>query len=950
MRLAPLGKLDCGCDAGYCPQITCRLLQDNDEESKPGADDAGSGSESTSAAEDAVLPEDEGRGGRRLACGCAAFDEDGKRVPCCGICVHAKAVGRTRENAAEFKYPCLNGLRGKAKLAERNGDDGEPTMWFWQVEGRRWDLDGGSFHTAKKAWERLAATDEQLAAENEKRYDRKATPAWMKENDKKEKREKRQREEEQEAERARRWRELRRVLRRSGLERLAPDAEEMRDHGILESLYEPQHKCSPERAPFRGLLGCAAAFLTRSAGHELDAFDMRSAACIDELRISAAEARARLQPHAHTHAHAQEQAHAHMHTQHTRAWIQAAALHRAVALALFEGFVEGTLAELEATACNADGSLASLEQLFDLLYVASKQGADGRWEGHLDIAERLGSAWAADELAGGRPLSLVLRDSVLRDAADGVLQLALAHARVRSVLIETLTRYAGEPVFFSSQFSVSEFTGHKQMYALLKHPCAGVKSGHYSSLLWYLGQLEAQHHGRLWASRDGEYPTSPATLCALAHGSTERTAELAKLFSYSAVLREPVRLLIDAEWERYVAAAWQHPPGWRCLGDVKGSYIAGLESHLRGICRVLMPIAIAKHDTCFASGRLSLVLLRALHTVAARGIESETAVSLRAACQVLHEAVLQHRRARSECEKCMRLQSEFSVLINEEYRRHVPTQPLLGMQGGERDAFLSSLDEAPPGLVSLRTLCLRIVARSLREEGRGAESPIQMIDPRSIPRSFQKSKLCECPHPPPVCRGALDRCRDPLHRSVRRHLVWNSSVMQFQLEQCSQPCGQSAAEQIATVMRAVRRLDDPDAPRPRKEELSQPAPAGTGPTESHPPGRKLCVAPGASAGIPLYCCHTPASVGPCPQAALACLFEAAECLLAAERPPTPPPPPLRVSLGLARDEWDGHEPFNEDVHAYTAREDAYEYIDSDEREERRGDRILARRWAAYAYP
>ena len=63
-----------------------------------------------------------------------------------------------------------------------------------------------------------------------------------------------------------------------------------------------------------------------------------------------------------------------------------------------------------------------------------------------------------------------------------------------------------------------------------------------------------------------------------------------------------------------------------------------------------------------------------------------------------------------------------------------------------------------------------------------------------------------------------------------------------------------------------------------------------------------------------------------------------------------PPPPLRVSLGLARDEWDGHEPFNEDVHAYTAREDAYEYIDSDEREERRGDRILARRWAAYAYP
>ena len=131
-------------------------------------------------------------------------------------------------------------------------------------------------------------------------------------------------------------------------------------------------------------------------------------------------------------------------------------------------------------------------------------------------------------------------------------------------------------------------------------------------------------------------------------------------------------------------------------------------------------------------------------------------------------------------------------------------------------------------------------------------------------------------------------------KTVRRHLVWNSSVMQFQLEQCSQPCGQSAAEQIATVMRAVRRLDDPDAPRPLEE---APVPHSRGPWRG------------------LYCCHTPASVGPCPQAALACLFEAAECLLAAERPPTPPPPPLRVSLGLARDEWDGHEPFNEDVHA-----------------------------------
>ena len=96
-----------------------------------------------------------------LDCGCAS--------ECCGICVHAKAAGRTRENVADFKYPNLNKLRGKKKRAQRDGDGGEPMMWFWQVEGRRWGrdgedgerwgLDGESFDVAKKAWERLAATE-----------------------------------------------------------------------------------------------------------------------------------------------------------------------------------------------------------------------------------------------------------------------------------------------------------------------------------------------------------------------------------------------------------------------------------------------------------------------------------------------------------------------------------------------------------------------------------------------------------------------------------------------------------------------------------------------------------------------------------------------------------------------------------------------------------------------
>ena len=139
--------------------------------------------------------------------------------------------------------------------------------------------------------------------------------------------------------------------------------------------------------------------------------------------------------------------------------------------------------------------------------------------------------------------------------------------------------------------------------------------------------------------------------------------------------------------------------------------------------------------------------------------------------------------------------------------------------------------------------------------------------------------------------------------------------------------------------------------RARRNYLSRPRP-GRGLQRATPPDASSVWLLGRPPGSPYIAATLPRVLGRArsAQAALACLFEAAECLLAAERPPTPPPPPLRVSLGLARDEWDGHEPFNEDVHAYTAREDAYEYIDSDEREERRGDRILARRWAAYAYP
>ena len=131
-----------------------------------------------------------------LACGCEG--------ECCGICSLAAAAGRprllNREDAAAWKYPSLNAFRGKAKATDRNSDHGEPTLWFWQMEGtrcasqamllrssacsvcphfnRRWPRDeqgrgrSRAFDTACKAWDRLAATDAERADETSARYAR----------------------------------------------------------------------------------------------------------------------------------------------------------------------------------------------------------------------------------------------------------------------------------------------------------------------------------------------------------------------------------------------------------------------------------------------------------------------------------------------------------------------------------------------------------------------------------------------------------------------------------------------------------------------------------------------------------------------------------------------------------------------------------------------------------
>ena len=108
-----------------------------------------------------------------LLCGC--------EQECCGICVHAARAGRprllTRELAVNWEFPKLKDFRGAAKQADRNADGGEPAMWYWQMEGKRWPaLDPKesrrTFDVATKAWHRLAASQEERSEETYRRYDR----------------------------------------------------------------------------------------------------------------------------------------------------------------------------------------------------------------------------------------------------------------------------------------------------------------------------------------------------------------------------------------------------------------------------------------------------------------------------------------------------------------------------------------------------------------------------------------------------------------------------------------------------------------------------------------------------------------------------------------------------------------------------------------------------------
>ena len=102
-----------------------------------------------------------------LSCGCVGS--------CCGICILAAKAGLPRldhENAKDWKPPDLNKLRGQKKRKARDADEGEPMLWFWQMEGRRWGLDGKSFNVVSRAWQRLAASDVERMSATTSRYSR----------------------------------------------------------------------------------------------------------------------------------------------------------------------------------------------------------------------------------------------------------------------------------------------------------------------------------------------------------------------------------------------------------------------------------------------------------------------------------------------------------------------------------------------------------------------------------------------------------------------------------------------------------------------------------------------------------------------------------------------------------------------------------------------------------
>ena len=290
-----------------------------------------------------------------------------------------------------------------------------------------------------------------------------------------------------------------------------------------------------------------------------------------------------------------------------------------------------------------DDELLSIAQLSVMLY-DSWNDSDSRW---LDLAERLGAASEAAECVGGRSLTEVLRGSVLRDVAASFLVLASSHSHMRRVLVETLTLQAVR----LSRYSRSDVAGSRsafgmpQMWQMLKYAFLG-SDEHFNSIVWYLGQIERETKGRLWVDADGHAPVAPVALvgmCALARGNKKRTRKLiTKVLQHSVVLREPVRLFLDAHWKDYYQRVWGRTTDERGhelegLGnhgyDAPGRVHIFLDAHLRSICNVLCSAAISYRT----SQPPHVFLLHALQVAAVNdpgGVREELA----SACKVRYGA------------------------------------------------------------------------------------------------------------------------------------------------------------------------------------------------------------------------------------------------------------------------------------------------------------------------
>lgn len=378
-------------------------------------------------------------------------------------------------------------------------------------------------------------------------------------------------------------------------------------------------------------------------------------------------------------------------------------LHHALACARFERFVTEALKTLEVVQ-PADGaeSLASVGELADDLYAAfwrADDSAEAFYRQDLDLAERLGAAWVAGQHVDMRSVDELLRQSVLRDAADGLLRFARSRYCMRGVLIETLQR--GGPFVTEAQ---------NQMVSLLKNTSMGIEEGHVDALLWFLGRREYVCRGRLWATRtDGTYPRSPGLLATLARGSPERVATLTKqVLVHSVVWREPIRRFLDAHWLPYLAASHAGKE-WLEGCDAMYNDLERQDRQLRRLCAVLMPIAI---EVCDWS-RPSDVLLFALRHVA-NGGNNATIEQLRQTLRLRFYVPRQHA-----CDVCSRYKGPHGqcFLMDSDW------------DGGWTDLIATTQTDTVPTLRALsRNAVRRQLMESLSVEAADVTAPRPPID------------------------------------------------------------------------------------------------------------------------------------------------------------------------------------------------------------------------------